>query len=77
MSRMSGSLLTAAGVPELITYSLKDYEQRAITLAMNPADHQALRERVSRARRSSAFDIGRLAQEVEDFLIKIARPTLA
>ena len=76
VSRMSGSLLTAAGVPELITYNLQDYETKAISLARNPANQQALRERVSRARQSQAFDISRLAQEVEDYLLKIARPAL-
>jgi predicted O-linked N-acetylglucosamine transferase (SPINDLY family) len=67
----------AAGVPELITYHLPDYEQKAISLARNPAEHKALRDRVSRARHSAAFDMGRLAQEVEHCLLQIARPTLA
>jgi len=74
---MGGSILTAAGVPELITYHLPDYEKKAISLARNPAEHKALRDRVSRARHSAAFDMGRLAQEVEHCLLQIARPTLA
>ena len=77
VSRMGGSILTAAGVPELITYYLPDYEQKAIALARNPAEHQAVRDRVSRARQSPAFDMSRLAQEVEHCLLQIARPTLA
>jgi predicted O-linked N-acetylglucosamine transferase (SPINDLY family) len=77
VSRMGGSILTAAGVPELITYHLPDYEQKAIALARNPAEHRALRDRVSRARQSPAFDMSRLAQEVEHCLLQIARPTLA
>ena len=77
VSRMGGSILTAAGVPELITYHLPDYEKKAISLARNPAEHKALRDRVSRARHSAAFDMGRLAQEVEHCLLQIARPTLA
>ena len=76
VSRMGGSILTAAGVPELITYHLHDYEKKAISLAQSPAEHRALRDRVSRARRSAAFDMGRLAQEVEHCLLQIARPTL-
>jgi predicted O-linked N-acetylglucosamine transferase (SPINDLY family) len=35
VSRMGGSLLTAAGVPELITCNLPDYESKAIYLAKN------------------------------------------
>ena len=75
VSRMGGSILTAAGVPELITYSMSDYEKKAIFLARNPAEQQELRDRVSRARQSPAFDMSRLAQEVEKQLLQIARPT--
>ena len=32
-SRMAGALLTAAGMDELITYKLSDYEEKAVTLA--------------------------------------------
>jgi len=77
VSRMGGSLLTAAGVPELITYHLSDYEQKAISLAKSPKEYQKLRTRVSRARQSPAFDMNRLAQEVEQFFFEIARPSLA
>jgi predicted O-linked N-acetylglucosamine transferase (SPINDLY family) len=76
VSRMGGSILTAAGVPELITYHLPDYEKKAISLARRPAEHQALRERVARARHSAAFDMSRLAQEIEHCVLQIARPTL-
>lgn len=76
VSRMGGSILTAAGVPELITYTLPEYERKAISLARRPAEHQALRDRVARARHSPAFDMNRLVQEVEHFLLQVARPTL-
>jgi predicted O-linked N-acetylglucosamine transferase (SPINDLY family) len=77
VSRMGGSILTAAGVPELITYRLTDYESKAIFLAKNLAVHQEIRERVSRARQSPAFDMNRLAQEIEHWLFQIALPTSA
>jgi predicted O-linked N-acetylglucosamine transferase (SPINDLY family) len=76
VSRMGGSILTAAGVPELITYNLPEYERKAISLARRPAEHQALRDRVARARQSPAFDMQRLAQEIEHCLLQVARPTL-
>jgi predicted O-linked N-acetylglucosamine transferase (SPINDLY family) len=76
VSRMGGSILTAAGVPELITYTLPEYERKAISLARRPAEHQALRDRVARARQSPAFDMQRLAQEIEHCLLQVARPTL-
>ena len=77
VSRMGGSLLTAAEVPELITYQMPDYESKAVSLATHPEEHRALRDRVARARQSPAFDMGRLAREVERCLLQIARPTLA
>jgi predicted O-linked N-acetylglucosamine transferase (SPINDLY family) len=36
ISRMAGSLLTAVGLPDLITESLADYEKLAITLGREP-----------------------------------------
>ena len=76
VSRMGGSILTAAGVPELITYNLSEYERKAVSLARRPAEHQALRERMSRARHSPAFDMRGLAHEIEHCLLQVARPTL-
>jgi predicted O-linked N-acetylglucosamine transferase (SPINDLY family) len=37
ISRMAGSLLTAVGLPDLITDNLADYEKLAITLGREPA----------------------------------------
>ena len=76
VSRMGGSLLTAAGVPELITYQPSDYEKKAISLAKHPKEYQKLRARISRARQSPAFDMNRLAKEVETCIFKIARPVM-
>jgi len=73
VSRMSGSLLTAAGVPELITYQMSDYERKAVALATHPAEHRALRDRVSLARQSPAFDMNGLAQEVDTMLMRISK----
>src|SRR5262249_23177425 len=42
-SRVAGSLLTAAGLPELITSSLADYEALALGLARDPARLAAVR----------------------------------
>jgi predicted O-linked N-acetylglucosamine transferase (SPINDLY family) len=45
-SRVAGSLLTAMGLPELITHSLAEYEARALHLAQHPQELAALRERL-------------------------------
>jgi predicted O-linked N-acetylglucosamine transferase (SPINDLY family) len=42
-SRMAGALLHAAELDELITYNLKDYEEKAVQLANHPEVCQRLR----------------------------------
>ena len=42
-SRVASSILTAAGLPELITHSQKEYEDLAISLALNPQKLNAIR----------------------------------
>jgi hypothetical protein len=69
---MAGSLLTAAEVPELITYQMPDYESKAVSLATHPEEYRALRDRVARARQSPAFDMSRLAREVESMYQRIS-----
>ena len=65
-ARMAGALLTAAGLPELITYSLADYEEKAVALAGNHADCQRLREHLKLVRESGVlFDTGRFARNLE------------
>ncbi len=67
VSRMGGSLLSALGLPELVTYNHLQYEETAIALARDPARLRALRERLHLARyQSAAFDMERLARGLED-----------
>ena len=74
VSRMGGSLLTAAGVPELITCNLPDYESKAIYLAKNRQALGELREKINRARHeSNAFDMKLLARQIESMYLTIAR----
>jgi predicted O-linked N-acetylglucosamine transferase (SPINDLY family) len=46
-SRMAGSLLYAVDLPELVTDSLNDYENLAITLALNDTDLKTIRKKLS------------------------------
>ena len=64
--RVAASLLTAAGVPELIVETAQDYESLALALARDPARLGALREKLI-ANRTSAplFDTPRLARNLE------------
>ena len=45
-SRMSSSMLTALGLPELITSTLKEYESLAVDLARNPGKLQMIRQKL-------------------------------
>jgi len=65
-SRVAASLLTAAGLPELITSSPAGYEQKAIELARDHARLAAIRDRLMQNRnRSALFDAPRLARNLE------------
>ena len=65
-SRVAGSLLTAAGMPELITRSLDEYEALALRLARQPDELRALREKLSRNRATAPlFDTPAFARHLE------------
>jgi predicted O-linked N-acetylglucosamine transferase (SPINDLY family) len=65
-SRVAGSLLTAVGLPELITYSLEEYEARALTLARDPAQLAALRQKLAINRTTyPLFDTERFTRHIE------------
>jgi predicted O-linked N-acetylglucosamine transferase (SPINDLY family) len=65
-ARVAGSLLRAAGLPELITTSLEQYEQRALELAHSPSMLAMLRERLASRRDSAAlFDTARFCRHLE------------
>jgi len=63
-SRMAGSLLQAAGVPELITTSLEEYEALALKLALNPQLLAQFKEKLAPAQ-SPLFDTVRLTRHFE------------
>jgi len=64
--RVATSLLTAAGVPELIAQTAEDYESLALALARDPARLGALREKLIVNRTSAPlFDTPRLARNLE------------
>jgi predicted O-linked N-acetylglucosamine transferase (SPINDLY family) len=63
--RVAGSLLNAAGIPELITQSLEEYEQVALALAQDGDRLSALRSRVNKARDSLLFDLPKLTGHIE------------
>jgi protein O-GlcNAc transferase len=65
-SRVAGSLLTAVGLPELVTTSLAGYEALALELARDPARLGALRQKLERQRTTyPLFDTARLCRHIE------------
>jgi predicted O-linked N-acetylglucosamine transferase (SPINDLY family) len=65
-SRVAGSLLTAIGLPELVTASLDDYERTAMDLIRAPDRLTALRRKIERERDvNSLFDLPRSTAAIE------------
>lgn len=65
-SRVAGSLLQAAGLPQLITHTLADYEALGIRLATHPAELSALKEYLRENRlKVPLFDSLRFTRNIE------------
>ena len=70
ISRMCGSLLTAVGLPDLITFSLEEYERKAVQLGRNPRMISVYKLYLSEHRfRSELFDIPGLVGDIEAALL--------
>lgn len=66
-SRVSASILTAIGLPELITYSLEEYEALAVRLVCSPNELRAIRQRLAKNRLTEPlFDTPRFARNLEN-----------
>lgn len=65
-SRMAGALLTAAKLPELITFNLQDYEEKAVWLATHPDECRRMREHLHDVREHGVlFDTPRFVRNLE------------
>jgi protein O-GlcNAc transferase len=65
-SRVSSSILSAIGVPELITHSLQEYEALAVRLAHHPLELQAIRQKITENRLvAPLFDTPRFVRNLE------------
>jgi predicted O-linked N-acetylglucosamine transferase (SPINDLY family) len=60
-------LLTAVGMPELITESMEEYVSRAIALARQPQALSALKDKLARNRLiQPLFDTERFRKDIEE-----------
>ena len=77
-SRVAGSILRAAGLPELVTESLSSYEALALRLARDPAELGILRRRLQSNRGAvPLFDSRRFTRNLESAFKTIWRRHLA
>ena len=75
-SRVAGSLLHAAGLPELITHSIDEYERLALELARDPARLAALKARLAEQQRGCVlFDVDGFTRHLEATYIAMWRQT--
>ncbi|MFN7724226.1 MAG: acetylglucosamine transferase [Rubrivivax sp.] len=73
ISRMAGSLLTAVGLPDLITETLAEYEQRAVQLGRNPARIASYKRYLAEHGRSSdLFNMPQLVRDIEAAFSELA-----
>jgi protein O-GlcNAc transferase len=65
-SRVSSSILTAIGLPELVTHSTKDYQTLAVALAKNPEALEKVRKKLlNNLRAAPLFDTPRFVHNLE------------
>lgn len=73
-SRMAGALLTAAGLPELVTGDLDAYEEKAVALAASPEECRRLRAHLAQVREHGVlFDTPRLVRNLEDAFERVVQ----
>lgn len=78
VARMAGSLVKAAGLPELLTYSVDEYVDKAIHYAQNPEELLLLRKRLVEQRlRVTLFDTRRFVQHLEQAYEQMAQKSWA
>ena len=80
-SRVAGSILHAAGLPELVTSNLKEYETAALRMAHDRAQLEMLRARIQKSRAESPlFDTPRFTRALEaafEWMIQRSSPPIA
>ena len=73
ISRMAGSLLSAVGLPDLITESLGHYERLAVTLGEQPARVASYKRYLAdQGRRSPLFDLPQIVSDIEAAFERLA-----
>ncbi|MDO9204431.1 tetratricopeptide repeat protein [Methylotenera sp.] len=75
-ARVAASLLNAADMTDLITYSLQDYENKALYLANNPSKLLELKQKLLATKMTSnLFDTDKFSKSLEEIYQKIYSAT--
>ena len=70
---MAGSLLSAVGLPDLVTESLADYERLAVQLGRNPLRVASYKRYLAEhGRQSHLFDIPAFVRDLETEFERLA-----
>ena len=78
VARMAGSLVKAAGLPELLTYSIEEYKNRAIHLAKHPDELLELRKKLMANRLNvPLFNTAKFVKDLENAYKQIAQMSWA
>jgi predicted O-linked N-acetylglucosamine transferase (SPINDLY family) len=73
-TRVCGSLVRAAGLPEMVADGPEDFVERAISLAADTAQLAAIRARLAAGRDScTLFDMPRFARSLEALFLEMAK----
>ena len=71
-SRVAASLLTRANLPELITHSLQEYEEKALQLAKAPENLAQIKQKLQTdAEQSKLFDATQFARDLEQQYLNV------
>jgi predicted O-linked N-acetylglucosamine transferase (SPINDLY family) len=69
---VAASLLNAVGLPELVTSTQAEYEERAVQLATDPSRLQGIRKKLADNRLSTAlFDTQLFARHIESAYLQM------
>ena len=71
-SRVAASILNSIGLPELISTSFSEYEQKAVEIALSPDKHELIKNQlVNNKITSKLFDTKSFVNNIEDAYFKI------
>ena len=73
-ARGSASLLTSIGLPELITYSESEYEEKALYIASNPKEILRLKSKLNKLKETSPlFNSELFTRDLETKYIELVK----